>query len=93
MHLKDYTRNGSIEVGIDGRLEVIEASDSIKALLEKVASEIDTQPCLSVTYGDETPVTVDKQSGDYDFGLRLELMKRGLTVTAESSYYYGRSSP
>jgi hypothetical protein len=31
-------------------------------------------------------------SKDYDFGLRLELKKRELTVIAESSSYQGRSS-
>lgn len=92
MHLKAYTRSGDIEVGAAGRLEVIKAADSVKELLEKVVSDINSQPCLKVTCGDETPITVDKKSKDYDFGLRLELKKWDLTVFSESSYYEGRSS-
>ena len=92
MHLKDYTRSGDIEVGADGRLEVIKAVDPIKGLLEKIASDINLQPCLEVTYADEMPIAIDKKSKDYDFALRLELEKRELTVIAESSFYWGRSS-
>jgi hypothetical protein len=93
MHLKNYTRSGAIEVGAEGRLEVIKAADSIKELLEKVVSDINSRPCLSVTYGDEALITVDKKSKGYEFGLRLELKKRELTVISESSYYEGRSGP
>jgi hypothetical protein len=92
MHRNDYTRSGDIEVQAAGRLQVIKADDSIKALLEGVVSDINAQPCLNVSCGDETPIAVDKQSKDYDFGLRLELKKRELTVISESSYYSGRSS-
>jgi hypothetical protein len=92
MHLKNYTRSGDIEVGADGRLEVIKAADSIKELLEKVVSDINSRPCLNVTYADEMPMTIDKKSKDYEFGLRLELKKRELTVIAETSFYLGRSS-
>ena len=92
MHLKHYTRSGDIEVGADGRLEVIKAVDPIKGLLEKIASDINFQPCLEVTYADEMPIAIDKKSKDYDFALRLELEKRELTVIAESSFYWGRSS-
>ena len=89
---KRYTRDGHIEVGADGRLEVVKAVGSIKELLEKAVSEINSQPGLSVTYGDEAPITVDRNSQDYEFGLRLELKKRELTVISESSYYRGRSN-
>ncbi len=89
----DYTRHGEIEVGADGRLEVIKAADSIKELLEKVISDINSQPCLRLICADETPITVDKNSKDYEFGLRLELKKREFTVVWESSYYEGRSLP
>ena len=92
MHQNDYTRTGDIEVGADGRLEVIKAVGSIKELLEKAVSEINSQPGLSVTYGDEAPITVDRNSKDYEFGLRLELKKRELTVISESSYHRGRSN-
>lgn len=92
MHLKDYARSGDIEVGAAGRLEVIKAADSIKALLEGVVADINSQPCLEVTSGDGTSITIDKASKDYDFGLRLALKKRELTVFSESSFYLGRSS-
>jgi len=92
-HQKSYTRSGDIEVGADGRLEVIEAADSIKELLEKVVSDINFQSCLTVTCADGVPITIDKKSKDYDFGLRLELKKWELTVVSESSFYRGRSSP
>jgi hypothetical protein len=92
MHLNSYTRSGDIEVGADGRLEVIKAAESIKELLEKVVSDINFQPCLKVTCADDIPITIYKKSKDYDFGLRLELKKRELTVIAESSFYLGRSS-
>ena len=91
-HLNSYTRSGDIEVGVDGRLEVIKAADSIKELMEKVVSDINFQPCLTVTCADGIPITIYKKSKDYDFGLRLELKKRELTVIAESSFYLGRSS-
>ena len=91
MQGKDYSRDGDIEVGADGRLEVIKAAASIESLLEKIVSDINSQLCLRVTCGDEPPITVDKQSKDYDLGLRLELKKRELTVISESSYYSGRS--
>lgn len=93
MYLNDYTRSADIEVGADGCLEIIKASESIKGLLEKLVSEINSQPCLCVPGGDEAPVTIDRSSRDYDFGLRLELRERKFTVTSESSYYSGRSLP
>jgi hypothetical protein len=92
MHLNNYTRSGDIEVGADGRLEVIKAADSIKELLEEVVSDINLRPCLRVTCADGIPITIYKESKDYDFGLRLDLKKRALTVIAESSFYLGRSS-
>jgi hypothetical protein len=91
-HLKDYARSGDIEVGGDGGLEVIKAADSIKELLEKAVSDINSQPYLEVTCADDIPITIYKTSKDYDFGLRLELKKRELTVIAQSSFYQGRSS-
>jgi len=92
MHLKDYARSGDIEVGADGGLEVIKAADSIKELLEKAVSDINSQSYLEVTCADDIPITIYKTSKDYDLGLRLELKKRELTVIAESSFYQGRSS-
>jgi len=92
MYLNDYTRDGTIEIGADGRLEVVRAVESIKALLEQAVSDINARPSLSVSFGDEKSITVGKQSGDFDFGLRLELKQRELTVISESSYYEGRSS-
>ena len=92
MHLS-YTCSGDIEVGVDGRLEVIKAAASVKELLERVVSDINSEPCLRVTSGEGTLVTVSKESKDYEYGLRLELKKRELTVVSESSYYHGRSSP
>jgi hypothetical protein len=92
MHLNHYTRSGDIEVGADGRLEVIKAADCIKGLLEGVVADISSHPRLNVICMDDTPITVDKTSKDYDFGLRLELKKRDLAVIAESSFYLGRSS-
>ena len=92
MHLEKYTRSGTIEVATDGRLEVIKAADSLKEPLERVVTDINARPCLSVTCRDATPVTVDKRSRDYEFALRLELKKRELTIISESSYYDGRSS-
>jgi hypothetical protein len=91
-HLNSYTRSGDIEVGADGRLEVIKAADSLKELLEKVVSDINFQPCLTVICADDIPIIIYKNSKDYDFGLRLELKKREFTVIAESSFYLGRSS-
>ena len=89
-HLKSYTRSGDIEVGADGRLEVIKATDSLREFLEKVVSEINLKPCLTVTCTDGIPITIYKKSKNYDFSLRLELKKQGLTVIAESSFYRGR---
>ncbi len=91
MQRRDYSRSGDIEVGADGRLKVIKAAESVKSLLEEIVSDINSQPFLSVTLGDEHPITVDKESKDYDLGLRLELKKWELTVISESSYYRGRS--
>lgn len=90
-HQKSYTRSGHIEVRVDGRLEVIEATDSIKELLEEVASDINVQSCLTVTCADGMPIAVCKKSEEYDFGLRLVLKKRELTVVSESSFRRGRS--
>jgi hypothetical protein len=92
MHLNSYTRSGDIEVGIDGCLEVIEADESIKELLEKVVSDINSKPHLTITSADGIKITIDRKSKDYDFGLRLTLKKRELTVIAESSFKHGRSS-
>ena len=89
---RDYARSGDIEVAAAGRLEVIKAADSIKELLEKVMSDIDSRSWLKVTCGDQTSISVDKDSKDYDFGLRLELKKWELTVVSESSFYLGRST-
>lgn len=93
MHLNHYARSGDIEVGTDGHLEVIKAADSIKELLERVVLDINLHPCLNVICTDDMPITIEKTSKDYDFGLRLELKKRDLRVIAESSFYLGRSSP
>jgi hypothetical protein len=92
MHMKSYTRSGDIEVGADSRLEVIKAPDSVKELLEKVVSDINRQPYLTVICSDGRPITISKKSKGYDFALRLELKKQELTVMAESSFYLGRSS-
>jgi len=90
-HQNSYTRSGDIEVGADGCLEVIEAVDSIKELLEMVVSEINCQPRLTVTCADGTQIAISKKSRDFDFGLRLELKNQEFTVVAESSYHRGRS--
>jgi len=92
MYLNDYAHSGDIEVGADGGIEVIEATDSIKEHLGKAVSDINSQPYLEVTCADDIPFTIHKMSKDYDFGLRLELKKRELTVVSESSSYQGRSS-
>ncbi len=91
MQLRDYSRSGDIEVGSDGRLEVIKAAESVSSLLTEIVSDINSQPFFSVTFGDEPPITVDKNSKDYDLALRLVLQSRDLTVISESSYYRGRS--
>ena len=91
-YLNDYALSGDIEVGADGGLEVIDAVDSIKELLEKAVSDINSQSYLEVTCADDIPITIHKMSKDYDFGLRLELKKRELRVIAESSSYQGWSS-
>ncbi|MDA0328182.1 MAG: hypothetical protein O2958_04145 [Gemmatimonadetes bacterium] len=92
VYRRDHTRSGTIEVGTDGILLMIKATDSIKELLDQVVWGINSQSCLHVTYRDEAPITVDKNSKDYDFALRLELMKWDLNVFGESSYHDGRSS-
>jgi hypothetical protein len=91
-HLNSYTRTGDIEVGADSRLKLIKAADSIKELLKEAISDINSRPCLTLICADDIPITIYKKSKDYDFGLRLELKKRKLTVVAESSFYLGRSS-
>jgi hypothetical protein len=91
-HLKSYRNSGDIEVGADGSLEIIKANDSIKEFLGKVVSEINNNLFVTVTCADGIPITIYRKSKDYDFGLRLELKKRGFTVIAESSFYQGRSS-
>ncbi|MGH2567666.1 MAG: hypothetical protein ACRDGA_04960 [Bacteroidota bacterium] len=93
MQLKNFASLGRIELGTDGRLKVIPEAGSNTELLEKVVSEINSQPCFIVTWRNEASITVDKQSRDFDFGLHLELKKRGLTFMTESSYYHGRSGP
>lgn len=91
MHRRDYSRSGDIEVGSDGELEVIKAAESVGSLLEEIVSDINSRPFFSLTFGDEPPITVDKNSEAYDLALRLELKRRDLTVVSESSYYSGRS--
>jgi len=91
-HLNNYTNSGDIEVGADGSLEVIKVADSIKEFLEKVVLDINNKLFLTVTCADGIPITVYRKSKDYDFGLRLELKKRELTIIAESSFYHGRSN-
>ena len=91
-YLGNYTRSGTLEVGTDGTLLIIKAVDSIKELLDRVVSDINSQPCIAVTYREEAPINVDKHSEDYAFALHLELKKRDLHVYGESSYYQGRSS-
>lgn len=88
---RDVTGMGDVEVGADGRLEVVTAADSIRGLLEVLVSDLNGRPRLEVTFAG-TPMAIDKDSKDFDFGLRLELERRGLHKIAESSYYYGRSS-
>ena len=73
------------------RLELIKAAESVRAILEDAVSDINSQPHLTVTWANEGPFTVDKDSEDYDLALRLELKKLELTVISESSYYRGRS--
>ncbi len=72
--------------------EVIKAADSIKELVEKAVSDINTQPYFEVTSAVDIAITIYKTSKNYDFGLRLELKKRELTVIAESSFYRGQRS-
>ncbi len=88
-----HTRAGDIEVGVDGRLEVLTADDSIKQLLEDVVAELNRLPGLPLTSADGAAISVSRQSADYDFGLRLELKNREFSVTSESSFYQGRSRP
>lgn len=91
IHHRDYTRSGEIEVAANGFLEVIEAAAPVESLLERTVTEINSQPVLSVAFGGAPPITVDRQSKDYDLALRLELKRHELSVSSESSYYRGRS--
>jgi hypothetical protein len=91
MHDRDHTRSAFVEVGKDGRLEVVTAVDAVREALEAAVAELDASPRIEVTCADGTPVTVERESPDGDLGLRMALASRGFTVVAETSYYRGRS--
>jgi hypothetical protein len=76
--------SGEIEVRADGTLELVEAKESAKHLLQGVVSDINSQPSIS---------GVGRESRAFDYALRLELKRRGFSMDGESSYYLGRSAP